>query len=750
MSTKFHIERSVLGLVILIPAIVIVYLTNPPWDTPAAATAYYSILAFLCVTMTASAANRIRIDPSPSNNALVACTGYASLIFSGAAILYILTGETSAIHAQTAGVFLNLVAFASTGVLMLLYSSLDMIIKKENSIWERRLTPVLIIAFLAFVFVIMIILSRIISDQAIFLIAGYFTGAVAIFTYVAAAFLTFRRRSTITANDPIRLTLSFILFAGASFNHILILPAPSSYWIISIGLMGVALVITNVSISYTFLLDIGVKDIIAYGVTIATSVLAVVPFILSHLIEVFLTSAAIPDIGATVLIHISGSVLAGLSAYALYVKSRMRSSSGLFAIVSLLLFWMVSEIAIVLSHFSSIYGFATESRIPYICGSIVSSILLLVGISRILSPTKNEADRIPRIYILGLVGAPFLLLFGEFFRKYVFLRLLGMPETIIGSAMMLGLSFFSLYALLTYILLLTSASGGQWLFDSVGAALTSVWVVVVILKANFGYATAGWWVAEAIMFTSIIALSFLLLRMYLIESEKLEKAGPVASAYSQLLSENIVGHQKAAIDFLSEMAMDSQMSEMRLDSLAQILTEVSRANELAKHIQVLISGTKFQENDLEATDLIDSITSAMNRSNIPDSVRRFKMNYEEPSVRLVRANSFLVDSFYYLFEGISRRIGVIELLGTGIDEHGKLPISDIEVTFDILVRNDKIDQRRALVTRYIESYSPDVMEFAYSKRLVDLFRGSVKWHIGIVSSQCLLITVKIELPCVSL
>jgi hypothetical protein len=354
---------------------------------------------------------------------------------------------------------------------------------------------------------------------------------------------------------------------------------------------------------------------------------------------------------------------------------------------------MFSEIAIVLSHFSPIYGFAMESRVPYICGSIVSSIMLIVAIRGALNPTKGETDRIPKRYVLGLVCAPFLLLFGEFFRQYIFLGLLGMPETIVGSAMMLGLSFFSLYALLTYILLLTSASGGQWLFDSVGAALASVWVIIVILKANFGYATAGWWVAEAIMSLSTIIVSFLLLRMYLIESKELEKAGPIASSYSQMLSKNIIGHQKAAIDFLSEMAMDSHMDEMHLDLLAQILTEVSRANELTNQIEVLVWGTRFQESDLEATDLIDSITSAMNRLKIPDSVRRFKKDIEEPRVRLVHANNFLVDLFYYLFEGISKRIGVIELLGAGISGSGKQSTTDIEVTFDILVRNDKINQR---------------------------------------------------------
>ena len=748
VTGKFHIERSGIALLILLPAVYLFYLSNPPWDTPGATTAYYSVLAFLCVTITASAANRIRIDPSPSNNVLFACTGYASIVFSGAAIVFVLLGESAVIHSETSGVFLNLVALATTGILMFLYSILDRVIKKENSIWESRRTPLGIIALFSLVFLAMMVVARLPLDDSVFLIAGYTAGAVAILAYASAAVLTFRGRILSTTNDSVRMAISFVLLAAASLNHILILPSPSSQWVVSICLMALGFVIANMSVSYTFLLDIGVSDNFAYALAIATSVMAVAPFILAHLTMMLVGSVAISDIGATTLIHISASVLAALSAYALYMKSREYPSSGVYAIVFLLMFWAVSEIAIVFSHLLPGYGFETETRVPYIAGSIVSCLMLVVAIRRVLDPTKTITGPIPRLYLLGLIGAPFLLLFGEFVRQYVFLGLLGMTQTIVGSAMMLGLSYISLYALLTYILLLTSASGGKWLFYSVGPALASVWIVVVILKANFAYATAGWWIAEAIMFFMTIVPSFALLRMYLTESGELEKVGPVASAYSRMISEDILSHQKSAIDRLSEMTMDTRTDELRLDSLAQILNEVSRANDLAKYLQVLASGNRFREEDLEATDVMYSITTAMNRSNISESVRKFKDDAQGPGAKLVHANSLLVDLFYYLFEGISKRIGTIEMLGVGIREREKHPVSDIEVTFDLLVKAEKIDQGLSLTRRYFERYSPDVMEFAYSRRLAELFEGSVDWRTEIASSQNLLITVEVALPSV--
>ena len=100
MEIRYHSMRIGVTLLIALPISLLILLSSPPWNTPGAATAYYSILAFLSVTITVSIANRIRIDPSASNNILFAGMGYSSIVFAGAAIFYILTEETPAIHSQ--------------------------------------------------------------------------------------------------------------------------------------------------------------------------------------------------------------------------------------------------------------------------------------------------------------------------------------------------------------------------------------------------------------------------------------------------------------------------------------------------------------------------------------------------------------------------------------------------------------------------------------------------------------------------
>ena len=740
--------RTVIGLLVAVPACILIFLSNPPWNTPGAATAYYSVLAFLSVTITASIVNRIRIDPSASNNVLFAGTGYAAITFAGAAIFYILTEETPVIHAQTSGVFLNLVALATTGIIMAIYTTLNSKSVDEGSKWGRRETPFIIMIISITSFVSLMWVVRQLIPEIYFLAAGYITGAIATITFVFAAITMYRNRRMVASCDPYRMTLSFLFFAAASINHILILPIPSSHWIFSILFMALGLIIANVAISYPFLLDIGVHDNVAYGVTLITSLFAVIPFIFAQIVEELIGSGMVIEIGATILVHSGGAALAGLSAYSLYMKSKTRFSPGQLAIVFLLVYWMISEIATVVTHFTPLYGFNSETQVTYVAGSIMSAIILIVAVQSVLNPNRFRYENMKGLFLLGFIGPPLVIIFGEYVRVLLNSVFPGMTGGLIGSAIMLGMSYIALYALLTYILLLTGASGGDLSFGSIGAALASIWVIIIILKTNFGYATAGWWVAEGIMYCAILFFSILTLQMYLTASKEYEQAVPAATAFSHILSDTIVQHQELAIDRLTELTQETQTSEKRLDLLASSLDEISQANEFAKYIQALVTERKFDLKDLESVNLMNAVTSAMNRLSIPEQVLKVGEDRDELHTKFALANNLLVEVFYYLFMGISKRIGVIGLLGVDISDLDIIANKQVEITFDIVVKSANVNERLGLVKRYSQDRSMDVIEFAYSRRILGLFGGSMHWDTELVSNQDILITVKIILTSV--
>ena len=209
-------RRIAMGLFIMVIGLYLFLLSNPPWDTPTSSTQFYSVLAFLTITITVSALNRIRTDPTPANHIFAAGTIYASTIFGGASIYYLLTPETVAIQSQPSGVFLNLVALASTGLIMLLYSHLEGRTISEDSQWHNRFLIPVLSGFSAIVFVLFMIIARLSLDQIIFLVGGYIVGILAIVFYILSIFFLMGKRQTAESHDLMRLKFSFLLLIISS------------------------------------------------------------------------------------------------------------------------------------------------------------------------------------------------------------------------------------------------------------------------------------------------------------------------------------------------------------------------------------------------------------------------------------------------------------------------------------------------------------------------------------------------------
>lgn len=752
MLSEHGLKRIALSLIFLICGIILFILSDPPWTTPDAAIAYYSVLAFLCVTMTASAVTKIRTDPSPTNRWFVAGTIYAAIIFSGAAIFYNFSNENPVAHYATSGVFLNLIAIATTGIFMLFFCLIERYeIKKTSILYHRMIVPVTVTISLSF-FVIMLIGIRLVTNQSFFLIAGYITGAVAIVSYLVAGYLMYSLRNSGSLHDTSRLALVFLLLAAVSINHTILLPSPSSMWILSISLMALAFLYANVATSYTFLLNVGVRKNLAYGVTIFLSALIILPFFASRLMIVIFPISIFIDLGAKVTIHLASAILAGASAYAFYERIRYRPSPGQRWIIFLLLYWTIAEVWLVFCHLSPSYQIVSESLVPYICGTIVSALILPMAVRSILKREPTENKQFHTFYALGLIGSALIIIAGEVLRSQLLLVL--EIETIrsVGTSIMLGLSYFSLLVLLIYYLLLTSASGGRLSFNSLGPGLATIWVVVTILKANYATWTIGWWTAEIVMTLAIIIFILILVRLYIIDTNRAEKREKRAVAYSRFLSEILSSHQTAAIDSLNEISMDSTTSDSVLNSVSNAMSDISRANELSKHIGTVITGDAFTQEQMEPVSLRDSLYSAMKGAGVSSAKDSVKVGAESQSIELrmeqdctVLANSFLVDALQYIFEGISKRIGYFDAVFISIKEECEYPNHQCICEINLDVQVEETEKILGLFERYIERSSLDAVELAYSKLIMILLGGAMSWNATKSGENTISITASIQL-----
>ena len=743
--------RITLSLVILFMGIFLLYLSDPPWSTPDGAISFYSVLAFLCVTMTASAATKIRTDPSPTNRWFIAGTSYAAIVFCGAAVFYSFLNESSAAHTSPSGIFLNLIAFAVTGIIMFIFSYIESNkIDKTSILYHRMVVPIVVTIGLA-IFILMLVASRIITDQFIFLIAGYITGAVAIASYFAAGYMMYRIRDTDSVHDPYRLALAFWLLAGASINHILILPNPSSLWIISMSLMGISFLYANVATSYTFLLNVGVRKNLAYGVTIFLSALVVVPFVATRILAaVFLTSIFV-EIGAHVIIHLAAAILAGASAYAFHERIKYKPSPGQMWIIILLLYWTVAELVLMGSHLLPSYSIGVETQVPYVCGAIASAIVIPMSVRRTLNPQNQKKRNLTRVYTITLLFSISMITLGEVVRIQV-LGVLGVTTvTAINTAFMLSLSYVSLFAILTYVLLLSSASGGRMSFNSLGSGLIAVWVVITILKATYEAWTIGWWSAEILMILSIIIFTLILVRLFIIDTNRAELRERRAIAFSQFLSEIISKHHTAAIDSLNHISMDAMTGDTTLSAVSNAMSDISRANELSMYIEAFVSGDGFKDEQVGPVSLRDSIHSSLENAGLSSTADKVQVIGGVQSIELkmeqdcsIRANSFIVDAFQYIFVGISKRLGRFNSISININEsNNPLKYCICELKMDVNV--EEPDSVLGLFERYVGRGSLDAVELAYSKRIIRLLGGTMSMLATKSGEKSVSIVVSIQL-----
>ncbi|TFG97638.1 hypothetical protein E4H12_08105 [Candidatus Thorarchaeota archaeon] len=701
--------------------------------------------------MTASAAMKIRTDPAPTNRWFIAGTTYASIVFCGAAVFYGFSNENPVAHFQTAGIFLNLFAFAITGLIMFVFSYIETHEIKKTSILYHRMVFPIVVTLGSILFVVMMILIRILTDQFIFLIAGYITGAIAVLSYASAGYLMYQLRDSESIHDFFRLGIAFWVLACASINHILILPNPSSLWIVSMSLMGISFLYANVATSYTYLLNVGVRKNLAYGVTIFLSALVVVPFVTARILDDIFLSTLFVEFGANVIIHFAAAILAGASAYAFHERIKYRPAPGQMWIIILLLYWTIAEIALIVLGILPGYPLGYVSSIPYVCGAFTSAIVIPMSVRRTLNPQNQQKRKYSRIYTLTILSSISIIIAGEMLRNLI-LGIFGPTiATAASNAIMLSFSYISLFAILTYVLLLASASGGRLSFNSLGSGLIAVWVVITILKANNEAWTIGWWLAEINMILTIIAFTLIMVRLFIIDTNRAERHEKRAIAFSHFISEQIALRQTAAIDSLSSISMDPTTGDSVLGSVSNAMSDISRANELSKFMEMFISGTEFEEGQIGPVSLRDSLYAALESAGLSSTKDAVQVGEGIQSIELkmeqdctVQANSFLVDAFQYTLEGISKRIGKFHNVSINIIENAD-PNQYCMCEMNMDVHVEEPDNILGLFRRYVERGSLDAIELAYSKSIVRLLGGSMSLNAAITGNNIVSIIVSIQL-----
>jgi hypothetical protein len=285
-------------------------------------------------------------------------------------------------------------------------------------------------------------------------------------------------------------------------------------------------------------------------------------------------------------------------------------------------------------------------------------------------------------------------------------------------------------------MLIAGASGGEMSLNTMTAGLTSIWVITVILKVNYADYTAGWWAAEAVIVLAVAVLPLTLLRMYLVDTQRKRELENQATIYSRFLSTSIASLQLNVIDTLESMSLESTLSDTRLEAVSKALADIARANEFAKHMESIIMGDRFMPDSVESIDLVDAIMNGL--SKLTDQESSFTpLVYinKKKGEAFVCANDLLLDVFYNIFGGILNRIGKMNLINIEIrsQEDDSKQFWTSQITIEI--ESAEAHQKKALFDRYTKGYYSEVMEFAFARRLVQLFGGTIHFETVLLEER---------------
>ncbi len=746
MAVSIQKMRHIVGLLGISVASYVFLSTEISWTAPRTATVIYSVLVYLCVTMTVAGINRMWTDPSLAHRFFTGGTGYASIIFAGAAVFYVFNDQVEAIHAITSGIFLNLVAFATTGLSMLGYAYFAKRSLLEQQRWNTIHVPVGIIGVGTVIFVICMYIARQPLDTLLFLIMGYIVGGVAVISYLTAALLVWRHGRTHATHDPHRIALSFLLLACSSLIHVSILPMPNRLWVVSVTFMAAAFIVAIVGTVYPFLRDIGVNDTIAYVTAISSSAVVILPLLVAHVITSRLFGILSINVPVTTLIHIGGAVLAMTMAYTVSHRARQGHASYNIPLTALFLLWMMTELIVALWRFLPGQEMQYESLNPYGWATLGSLLLLAIDVKRTLTPSSGKGGQRHWIFYVAVIGI-FL----------ISLLVSGLAEVSLASqfsasytralsvALLLSLSYLTLFMLLTLVLLLTGRSGGKFGVEELVIAAFSMWLVIVILKANFVTWSAGWWAAEGLLAAGIVLFPSLLIYLISKEVDRSIELTRHATIVPELVSQVVGTCFESAIDSLDTLSKRATIADSELALLARALSSISCANDLTRYMGYLITSDRLPPEVLEPTDMGGALEMAILRLREMRYLTGIEIEmHKERTEHLVMANALLTEAFIFLISVILNRLTTVKAIRTEIRAQSMDHTSYWNTRLYIQASPEVTLPTGELLERYMERQCTGASEFVFASRLISLFRGHT--HISVNVDQGLQVILEVLLP----
>ncbi|MHA2135441.1 MAG: ATP-binding protein [Candidatus Thorarchaeota archaeon] len=523
------------------------------------------------------------------------------------------------------------------------------------------------------------------------------------------------------------LLASFLLFAASCIPLIVSLFYPGVLWSLTSLLQAGAFALFMLAVAVPYQVQVGITHKRAVMFAGAYCLHAFLPFAITSLSETWLPGFVQVDLAVYMIAKGGEASLSGLMAFFIWSYSRRNPAWYHYPLILLFASWAFAETFLIVFWKGPLMATVGESLVPYIIGSIVLLLGLVLAIKWTRNPPERDFTPIGRWVLPRLLFVVILLWFGLVGENMVndfFPASIGSP---FGRALLLGINLPAIFLFIMLSLLLIREYSAGRILPLFMVGMLALWIIPNILKGFSDDWTAGWWASEVVLLTALLVGPALLVEIYFDTMARAERLQESTTLYSDLLIHDISNIHQAvtlALELLSTEAADSRTQEK---ALRDAKTGLMRADQLVKNVRNLGAIGQLTRDGLEPVDLVSVVYQANHQVGMemaPVEIE-FKVNHKEGTC-FVYANALLVDLFANLFRNSVKYSDFDKWIEVTVESVRNIDQETWEIRVADHGRGIAPEQREKLFRRYMTGAEGTGLGLSVVFALTKLFGGTIR------------------------
>jgi hypothetical protein len=497
--------------------------------------------------------------------------------------------------------------------------------------------------------------------QAILNMVGWFLGAVAILSFVIIFILGPKLKEEDAPIDPGYMISAILLFMISIVTLLYSQNDPTVNWEFAETIQMAGYVLLALAVGVPFLKRTGFRRRSAYSIVVGLILLAYLPFLITIILESM--SLALPpgppNLLAYTIIHLGAASLSGMMAILLYIYPKKKTSWNHYPMIFIFGIWCgVAVFQVILLLFPEVAPLG-EPITPYNVGSLLTlGLLHYVSSWTTKPPTDREGPLSLSKLAFILAGLMTLVVVGEGINQLVLIVSPTLAWNPMSNILILVTNLFIMFGFAYIIFLLAEGSEGKAPVELYVVLFLAMWILPNILRSYYTLWTAGWWISEILLFAGLILGTPLFTWLYVRTMHEVESSHRKANMYADLLMHDVSNYNQMMMMSLELLGSDDISEDQRKRVAGDGRQVISFSEQLISNVRLLSEAEQLKISDLEPTNLVDSIVSALDVFTLRIGTGELIVNFQsEDSQAFVMANELLAHIFLnILYSALECRI----------------------------------------------------------------------------------------------